>query len=219
MKCLLCDYKNSNDEVLKEHYINLHMVKKDNYFFNELFTKDFGNKHSRTYVACGDLCQACRKKKNHCFLMHYKQSGGSQTLPLPINISRRGNVLTIYSINYFIHRNSYDFYNAVETVKKFISAVNKNFLPGVKVKVQGGCEILNYQLSQDENIEQEYKRTWLTEVFTCIHFHRYIQNEITNNFMKRVTVNSLTGSSWKFKRFHQLSVIVTAASNLKSPFA
>ena len=100
------------------------MVKKDNYFFNELFSKDFENKHSRTCVECGNLLfQTCREKKS-LFLIHYKQYGGSQTLPLPINISRRGNVLTIYSINYFIHRNSYDFYNAVERVKKFISAVN-----------------------------------------------------------------------------------------------
>ena len=160
-----------------------------------------------------------KKTKNHCFLMHYKQSSGSQTLPLPINISRKGNVLTIYSINYFIHRNSYDFYNAVETVKKFISAVDKNFVPSAKVKVQGRYEISNYQPSQDENIEQEKKRTWLTEVFTCAHFNWYVQNRLTNNFMKRVIINSLTGSSWKFKRFHRLSVIVTTASNLKSSFA
>ena len=72
--------------------------------------------------------------------MHYKQSGGSQTLRLPINISRRGNVLTIYSINYFIHRNGYDFYNAVETVKKFISAVDKNFVPSVEINTEAEAD-------------------------------------------------------------------------------
>ena len=141
------------------------------------------------------MFQTRRKKKNHCFLMHYKQLGRSQTLPLPINISRTGNVLTIYSINYFIHRNCYDFCNAVETVKKFISAVDKNIVPSVKVKVQGSCEILNYQLLRDENTEPENKRTWQTKMFTCVHFNRYFQNELTNNFMKRVIINSLTGSS------------------------
>ena len=102
---------------------------------------------------------------------------------------------------------------------KKISAVDKNFVPSVKVKVQGTYELFNYQLSHDENIEQQNKRTWLTEVFICVHFNRDVQNELTNNFMKRVIDNSLTGSSCKFKRFHRLFVIVTAASNLKSSFA
>ena len=86
-------------------------------------------------------------------------------------------------------------------MKKFISAVDKNYVPSAKVKVQGRCEISNYQPSQDENIEQEKKRTWLTEVFTCAHFNWYFQNELTNNFMKRVIINSLTGSSGNLKGF------------------
>ena len=64
-----------------------------------------------------------KRKKKQCFLTHYKQLGGSLTLLA--NILRRGNLLTIDSINYSIHENSYDFYNAEETMKKFISTIKK----------------------------------------------------------------------------------------------
>lgn len=76
--------------------------------------------------------------------MHYKQLGGALTSP--INILRTGNVLIIYSINYFLHKNSYNFYNAKEAIKKFISAVEEKFVPSDKIKVQGSINIINYQL-------------------------------------------------------------------------
>ena len=97
------------------------------------------------------------EKRKSLFFDAYKQRGGSQTLL--INISRRSNVLTVSSINYFIHINSYGFYNAAETVKKIISAVEKNFVPGDKLKVHGSIKIVNYQRSHGENIEQANKRT------------------------------------------------------------
>ena len=115
------------------------------------------NRYGRTCVECGDiLFQTCRKRKS-LFFDAYKQRGGSQTLL--INISRRSNLLTVYSINYFIHINSYDFYNAAETVKKIISAVEKNFVPGDKLKVQETIKIVNYETSHGEYIEQKNKRT------------------------------------------------------------
>ena len=97
------------------------------------------------------------EKSKSLFFDACKQRGGSQTLL--INISRRSNVPTVYSINYFIHINSYDFYNDAETVKKIISAVEKNFVPGDKLKVQESIKIVNYETSHGENIEQKNKRT------------------------------------------------------------
>ena len=38
MKYLLCDLENNNDEKLKNHYIQFHLINKDNYFFKELFS-------------------------------------------------------------------------------------------------------------------------------------------------------------------------------------
>ena len=62
-----------------------------------------------------------QENKELLFLPHYKQSGGS--LALPVNISRGGNLITIYLINYSIHKNSCDFFDAEKTIRRFILAV------------------------------------------------------------------------------------------------
>ena len=132
MKCLLCDLENDNDEELKNHCIYFHLIENDNYYFSELFNKDFENKYSKRCMECNNLSfDTCRKKKNHCFLLHYKQSGGSLK---SLNISRRGNVITTYSINYSTHKNSYEFFDAEKTIKDFASVVDSKFLPRGKVE-------------------------------------------------------------------------------------
>ena len=151
----------------------------------------------------------CRKK-NHCFLLHYNQLGASVR---SLNISRRGNVLTTYSINYSTHKNSYDFFDAEKTTKDFISVVDSKFVPRGKVKIQGSIDIINYQPAGDEIIELESRRTWLTDVYNCVYFNTYVQKEFSKKFIERVIVNGLTGNSWRFKRFESLSVIVTAAGS------
>ena len=30
MKCILCNYENANDEVVRDNYINFHIIEKDN---------------------------------------------------------------------------------------------------------------------------------------------------------------------------------------------
>ena len=87
---------------------------------------------------CGSsnlLFDTCRKKKIIVFfLLHYKQSGGTLR---PLNISRRGNVMTTYSTNYSAHKNSYEFFNAEKTVGDFIFVVDSKFVSRGKVKTQG----------------------------------------------------------------------------------
>ena len=158
-----------------------------------------------------DLDNRCTRSCSECgniFLTHYKQFGGSLTLP--VNISRRDYLLTIYSVN--IHKNSYDFYSAEETKKKNYFCREKNFVPNGKVNVEGSIVIINCQPSVDGSIEQKSRRIWLTKVFTRVYFNRYVRDELSKNFIKKVIVNGLTGSSWQFKIFNRLSVIVTVAN-------
>ena len=68
-------------------------------------------------------------------------------------------------------------------------------------------ELVNYQPTQI--IELESKRVWLTYIFTCKFFNQYIRGKIKNDFLKRVRVNRMTSSSWRFKRFERLLIIVT----------
>ena len=136
--------------------------------------------------------------------MHYKQSGRS-------NISKRS-FITYYSIYYFLHKNDHDFYDAVKTVNDFIFSVENKFVSRAKVSVQGSMGLISYQTVEetDQIIELGNKSSLLTNVYACVFFNGYVQEEIRKNFMKRVIINGMTGSSWQFKRFERLSVIVTS---------
>ena len=105
-------------------------------------------------------------KKNHCFLSHYQQPGSLNNLPL--NISKRS-LITYYSINYFLHKNYYDFYDAKKTVNYFIFSVENKFVSNGKVNVQSPMELINYHPAKtDQIIELESRRTWLTYFYKCL---------------------------------------------------
>ena len=142
-------------------------------------------------------------------MSHYRQSGGSNNKPL--NISKRS-LITYYSTNYFLHKNHCDFYNAEKTVNDFIFSVEHKFVSREKVSVQGSMELINYQPAEetDQIIELESRRSWLTDVYTCVFFNGYVQEEMRKNVMKRAIINGMMGSSWRFKIFERLSVIVTS---------
>ena len=78
---------------------------------------------------------------------------------------------------------------------------------GLNLKCKGYIEIKNYQ--QTETIELENIRVWLTNVFIGRCFNQFIRGEMKKDILKRVIVNKLTGSSWVFKRFNKLQVIIT----------
>ena len=80
--------------------------------------------------------------------------------------------------------------------------------------MQAYIELVNYLPS--EIIELESKRVWLTDVFTGRYFNQYINGEMKSNFLKRVIVNGATGSSWQFKRFDRILVIVTDIDQVNS---
>ena len=123
-------------------------------------------------------------------------------------------MITYFSINYFQHRNSYDFFDAEKSVDSFLNAFERSFVSNKKVKFQGYTELINYQPT--ETIELESKRVWLTDVFTGRYFSQYIRGEVRANFLKRVIVNAATDSSWQFKRFEKISIIVTDVNWLTS---
>ena len=126
-------------------------------------------------------------------------------------------MITYYSINYFEHKNFYDFFDLEKIVEDFLSAFERPFTSTKKNKVQGYIKLINYQPS--EIIELESKRVWLIDVFTFRFFNKYVNGEIRSNFLKRVIVNGNSGSSWKFKRFERLSIIVTSADKKGSVFS
>ena len=75
----------------------------------------------------------CRLKKNHNFLLHYNQVGGSRmNRQLPFNVLRRGPIV-YYTINFLQHKNIYGFCQE-SLVDDFLNSVYKCFVSGVEYK-------------------------------------------------------------------------------------
>lgn len=55
----------------------------------------------------------------------------------------------------------------------------------------------------------EDTRAWLTNTISAKSFNDYVKNELSNGILKRIIVNGQTGSSWFFKQFKRLTVIVS----------
>ena len=72
--------------------------------------------------------------------------------------------------------------------------------------MQGYVGLISYQ--RTEAIELENTRTWLKNVYIGCYFNKYIRGEMKSDILKRAIVNGSTGSSWIFKRFNRLQVIV-----------
>ena len=53
----------------------------------------------------------------------------------------------------------------------------------------------------------------LTGVYSCVFFNDYVKEKIRQSFMKRVIINGMSGSSWRFKRFDRLNLISTEDKN------
>ena len=87
------------------------------------------------------------------------------------------------------------------------------------MKFQRYFELKNYQ--QTKITEIENTRVWLTNVYVSKLFNRFVRGQTKEDILKRVTINGSTGSSWLFKRFNKLQIIVadkTSFSNLFSSY-
>lgn len=80
--------------------------------------------------------------------------------------------------------------------------------------MQGYVELKHYQ--RTEAAELENTRLWLTNVYIARYFNAYIRGEMKNDILKRVIANGSTSSSWVFKRFSRLQVIVTDKNTFKN---
>lgn len=58
-------------------------------------------------------------------------------------------------------------------------------------------------------------RNWLTNVYSFKHFNEFVRPEIANEITKRNILNGLTGSSWHFKGFEHLDIIVVPLAKSK----
>lgn len=208
MMCLLCN-KYFDVDVLKPHYLCYHYINENNYFFRELFSPD---NVSKRFDECKLEFKNCRLKKNHNFLLHYQQTGGRGNQQLPLNVLRRCPI-TYFSINYHQHKDFHHFFDE-GTVDSFSNSVYERFASGKDFKMQGYVELINYQQTETEELENI--RVWLTNVFIGRYFNQYIRGEMKKDIWKRVIINGATSSSWIFKRFNKFQVIATDRMTFKN---
>ena len=120
-----------------------------------------------------------------------------------------------YSINFYQYKIFYDFFDE-KIVDTYFNSVQGSFesVRGKEFKMQGYFELKNYQPT--ETIELENTRVWLTNALVGRYFNEFIRGEMKRNILKRVIINGFMDSSWFFKRFNKLQVIVTDESAYKN---
>ena len=59
----------------------------------------------------------------------------------------------------------------------------------------------------------ESTRVWLTNIYSARYFNNYVKNLIKREIVNRIIFNSLTGSSWHFKRFQRLTLPATSVND------
>ena len=217
MKCLLCSLHFIKEQALKKHHVDYHFINDKDIYFKDLFLPDTLDKTCRI---CNVIFKSPRSKKKHMFLFHYgkhKQIGrnrSQRTRTLPIKVLNRGPI-THYSINFLQHKNFYDFFSS-GIVDAFLESVYEIYRPLKENKIQGYAEIVNQQRGE---IILEDKWVWLTNSFNSKYFNDFVRGEIRDEITKRIIVNGQTGSSWHFKRFERLSVIVGPLTDSKKLFS
>ena len=77
------------------------------------------------------------------------------------------------------------------------------------MKIQASMKLINYQPAEIIQLEQESKRIWMTDIYSCKFFNGFVRGQIKNDLMKRVIINEMSGSSWRFKRFDHITMIVS----------
>ena len=93
-----------------------------------------------------------------------------------------------------------------------MNSVYQVFRSNKESRFQGYAEIINQQRGE---IFLKDKRVWLTNVYRSKYFNDFMRSEIKDEITKRVVVNGESGSSWHFKRFDRLNIIVSVTESIK----
>ena len=206
MKRLLCSAGFNNGEKLREHYIEYNKIDKDNKFFQKLFQPGKKSSIFCKCYRCGDFLSTEDSKIKHNFWKHYDDG---QNVPLedkPVEIKKTDSI-TGYEISVNKYRDYYNFENAEQFVDDFLRNVRSRFQPEGEVLIKCGFLIENIQPSVQENLRAIFNiRYWTTEPFKTRYFNDYIFYGLRENILKRVIVNGMSGSSWRFRRFIYLNL-------------
>ena len=227
MQCLLCKYKSSDIEKVKEHYLKSHNVDQNNIFFKKLIDQ---NKKKKKNVIYRRNCNHCNEfvyvnKAEHDFLKHYEKgivfgSGSDDSgndAKKPVTVTNLGTIKK-FEITFKEHSSYYDFFDSVAVVDSFLAQI-KNYVSRYDndVLIRAGFSIENVQQVLNDYSEPLVQtRYWSTEPLQTKSFNDFISFKIRESILRRVINNKLSGSAWNFNKFNYLNIkIVSASTDLR----
>ena len=117
--------------------------------------------------------------------------------------------MTKYEISAGKNGHEYDFQNAERVVDNFLRNVNNRFVPNNDFLMKVAFSIENYQRVPQENDAPIINtRYWSTEPYKTKYFNDYVFFSLKENIEKSVIANGMTGSSWPFRRFVYINILV-----------
>ena len=176
MKCLLCA-NNLEDEIkLIYHYIEVHNVDSNNWFFKDLFTKTLNKFFIRKCYRCDEILTNQKHEQIHNFLKHYQQGGQTPLENKPIDQINIEHTIRKFSINFEKHQNSYNFCNLIKLPEEFFRVFNIKFKTDDKNKfvLKPTFGIVNYQPPPEllpGGVAIYDKRIWSTDTYTGYFFN------------------------------------------------
>ena len=216
LQCLLCIEKFTNKENLKDHYVKLHEVNKNNSFFKKLIDQKKKNvMYKRICNYCNEFVLA--NKAEHDFLKHYMIGSGNDDAVdddvKPLNVTSQS-VIKKFEITFKEHSSYYDFFDSVALVDEFLAEIkNYVFRYNNDVLIRAGFSIENIQQALSDYSEPLVQtRYWSTEPLLTKSFNDFISFKLRESILKRVVNNRLSGSAWTFNRSIYLNVKIIHAA-------
>ena len=162
MKCLLCNLSFSNQDELYEHYIQFHKIDKSNWFFKNLFDKK-NLKILKKRLRCEEFIYDTKAKAEHDFLNHFSEGKEQPFENKPLAIKVLQNKITIYSIEYSKHKDSYNFFDSEKCVSDFLMNCRNKLKKKKQNKIKHLSVHLLFKINKNRQF-QVHLRLWIVDI-------------------------------------------------------
>ena len=163
---------------------------------------------NKNCALCGEFLTTLNYKKAHDFVKHYEEGKEELVEDKPLDIVKTLNIVK-YQISYSKHFDYYNFSNSEQVINEFLTNVKLHFRSEGLVQIKASFIIENYQPSVSEDHLLLYNTSyWSTDVYPADFFNSFVYYNLRQDISKRIISNGLSGSSWMFSKFLNLSVSV-----------
>ena len=143
-------------------------------------------------------------------LNHFSEGKEEPFENKPLIIKNLQNRITIYSIEYSKHKDSYNFFDSEKCVSDFLSNCRNKFKKAEQEKTfKCSFTIQNQQKSATPDGPPTLdSRYWTTSAYDSMFFNDFIFFSLKSDILNKVIQNGLSGSSWYFYKFLSISLKV-----------